>query len=430
MFLCPVCQAEDSIDTSKCTECGNSIKISSSVIQSVAGSWTLRAYMKWVQNSLLPEQAEQILKSRLQNLPLNVAVLPIRISLMAVLRQGLTSSQYIGFAHLFRRHLYLPKNRQKGILLIYEDYFSFISQEQVIEFKMEDLTCVTTNGHYFEFKIRKEPFFQINFLHESPLKYEILFQKLLRRFYHLQKKQIFEFQPRLRFQKPSLPAASPEIIPEKTMTPGVFQELLRWILLFKLRILLRFFIRVKVVHADLIPKSYPFIMLLNHQSIFDPFIILAFLDKRIGFLTKSTSFSNGLIRWFLRLGKAIPTTRFETDPAVIRHIQKYLECGIPVGIFPEGERCWEGEMLAIKWSVVRLLYQTRVPIVPVIMGNTFAFMPRWDHKPHRQKISLEVGAPFCLSHQNSDILEIKEWLEAHFQNILNLNKENPVTWKN
>jgi len=429
-FLCPVCKAEDSIDASKCGECGSAINISNSEIRSRVGSWSLPAYMNWMKNSFQPEQAVHILKTRLQNLPPSVATLPLRISLIAVLRQGLIRTQYTGFANLFKRSLSFPTTLHKGVLVIYEDHFTFISPRQLFEFKMKDLTCVTTNGYYFEFKIRKEPFYQINFLYESPLKYEILFQKLLHRYYRLQNMQIFEFQPKLKLRKPSLPSESLDIIPDKSITPDYFQKLLRWILLFKLKILLRFFIKVNVVNSELLPHSFPFIMLLNHQSIFDPFIILSFLDNRIGFLTKSTSFSHGLTRWFLRLGKAIPTTRFETDPTVIRHIQKYLECGIPVGIFPEGERCWDGEMLAMKWSVVRLLYKTRVPVVPVVIENTFAFMPRWDHKPYRQKITIEVGAPFCLSHQNSDIEKIKEWLESRFQNILNRNKEHLVSQAN
>ena len=423
-FLCPVCKTEDTIDASHCRECGSTIKISPSGIHSSSGDWSLPDYLDWMRETLLPEQADQILQKRCQDLSLQTENTPLRISLMAELRQGKVSAVYTGFGNLFRRRLWFPKSLQKGVLIIYADHFTFMTPRQTLEFKLADLTCVTTNSHYFEFKIRKTPFYQIHFHYESPLKYEILFQKLLGRYHQHQKKQIYEFQPKVRLSLPSWPAESQVGTLQKSVNPSFLQAVLRWILLFKLRLLLRLFIRVKVVHPELIPKSFPFIMLLNHQSIFDPFIILAFLDHRIGFLTKSTSFSNGVTRWLLRLGKAIPTTRYETDPTVIRHIRKYLECGLPVGIFPEGERSWDGGLLPMKWGVVRLLVHTRIPVLPVVIENSFGFMPRWDHKPHRQEIQIQVGAPFCLTQHYSDIQQTKSWLESNFLNIFRRNKKD------
>ncbi|MEJ2637026.1 MAG: lysophospholipid acyltransferase family protein [Calditrichia bacterium] len=172
--------------------------------------------------------------------------------------------------------------------------------------------------------------------------------------------------------------------------------------------------RVKVERNGDLPANFPFVALLNHQSVFDPFIVLAFLDQRIAFLTKSTSFAHLIVRLALWLGRGIPTTRYQTDPRVIRHMRTFLERGIPLGIFPEGERTWNGELGEFKYSVVRLLVKFRIPVVPIIIFNSFSLMPRWAGFPRRQQIELTVAAPFCLVPKIFPCSELKLFLESRF----------------
>ena len=418
-FICPVCIAEDSIVASKCRQCGGEIKISTAGIQSQTGTWSLDYYLSWMKKTIKIKQKQRILKLRSQDLFLTSKDPVWRVSQKAILRQGLVKSKFRSFAGLIKRNIFLPKTRQEGVLVICAEFFYFCSSQKNFVFSLHELTCITTNGHYFEFKIKGKPYYQIHFLHESPLKYEVLFQKWVSDFYLARGKKIFEFQPNFRFSLPAVPREPQNIVPVKKLIPNLLQSLLRWGLLLKLKIVLKVWIKVTVIDSELLPKSDPYVMILNHQSIFDPFVVLAFLDSKIGFLAKSTSFSNSLSRFFLYLGRAIPTTRFETDPSVIRHIQKYLESGIPVGIFPEGERCWDGQMQAFKYSVIRLLLKTRIPVVPVIIQGGFAFMPRWGQFPNRQKLMLHVRAPFSLVPNGNGIRDIRQWLEQHFLSVLN-----------
>jgi 1-acyl-sn-glycerol-3-phosphate acyltransferase len=418
-FICPVCASEDSIIASKCSQCGSRIKISAAGIQTPKGEWTLDDYLSWMKKTIKVRQGDSVLQDRTHAIQLSLENPVWRISQEAILRQGQEKFSFQSFAGLFRRSLLLPIALQKGFLVICEEYFCFCSHKGNFVFSINDLTCVTTNGHYFEFKVRGHSFFQIHFLHESPLKYEIIFQNWLIDYFRSKNKIIVEFQPKFRFTLPPVPQESLNITPQNKLAPNIIQKVLRGIVMLKLQITLRLWIRINVMDRQFLPKSYPYIMLLNHQSSFDPFIILTFLDQDVGFLTKSTSFSNILTRMFLKLGKAIPTTRFETDPSVIRHIQKYLESGIPVGIFPEGERCWDGQMHSFKYSVIRLLLKMRIPVVPVIIHGGFAFMPRWDHIPHRRKVTVQVRAPFSLITGRNNIDDIKQWLEQQFLEIQN-----------
>ncbi len=380
--------------------------------------WSLPDFTNWLKKNLEIEQTPSIRLARQTRIAPSDIPEALRISGEAILRQGIHQVPFTAFGNLFQRPVTCLKPVTRGHMVITLKKIYFIAPDQILEFPVPIITCITTNSNFFEFKIRQQPVFQVQFLEESPLKYEFIFQKLLDRHYQAAGKKILEYQPSLRFGYPSHRQRSLEIKADRPLRFAPFQLILTRILLFKIRVLLRSFIQVTVHHRNLLPQNYPYISLANHQSIFDPFIILAFTHKEIGFLTKSTSFCHFFERFMLKLGKAIPTTRYQTDPAVIYHIRTFLSKNITVGIFPEGERCWDGRMQPFKISVIRLLLQLRIPVVPIITHNSFKFFPRWARFPERAKVDLEICAPFCLVPDIFSLQELKGFVEKRFREAL------------
>lgn len=414
IFLCPVCQSEDSVTKNRCRHCGARFRFTSGKVRVNGTEWEVHRLLEWMRENLP-------LSRPTERSPVSSAEIPqpvLRVSREAVLRQGIRKIRFTGYNALFRRDIEKPLPIEKGKFIITADAFYFFSSNRVYRFSLSDVTCVTTNSHYFEFKIKGQPFYQIHFLHESPLKYEILFQKLLRKFFEARGREVLEFQPHVRWQEPDCRQVRFQMKPAPPLRPGLRERMIVGFLRLKLRLGLRLWIRPVVEGREQMPTDFPYLALVNHQSIFDPFIIAAFLTPRIAFLTKSTSFSGWLERMVLKIGRAIPTTRYQTDPAVIRHIRQFLERGIPVGIFPEGERCWDGSMQPFKFSVIRLLVGLRIPILPIVLQNSFAFMPRWASLPRRQKVILTVKAPFCLLPGLYSCRELKDFVEARFRETL------------
>ncbi len=418
VFICPVCHAEDSIEKSSCSNCHQEFQISPDGISFSKRNWTLPDLTEWMSDIISVNQHADVLQTRRSQIAHAKLPAVLRISGKATLRQGKRSVPFRSFANIFQRVVICPVPVTEGWLAVCNSAFFFVSSQKIWHFELKDLTCITTNGHYFEFRIKGEPFWQIEFHHESPLKYEILFRKLIIDFYAGTGSTCVEFQPKIRFAYPASAGKRLKLKPLKAVNANVYQKIATAVLRWILRILLRLFIRVNIRNKNLMPHDYPFITIVNHQSIFDPFILLAFLDGRIGFLTKSTSFCSFIERKFLRLGKAIPTTRFQTDPEVIYHIRTFLESGIPVGIFPEGERCWDGRLQSFKISVIRLLTQFEVPVVPVIISRSFQFFPRWAKRPSTAEISLEVIGPFCILPDIYSYEEIQQWLQQLFLRVL------------
>ena len=315
----------------------------------------------------------------------------------------------------------------QGRLLLYPDSVAFHTSREVVTWHIGDVTCVTTNGHYFEFKIRRQPFYQILFEEESPLKYQLLLRKWLGEFYRQTGRgEIIEYQPRVRVKPPEPPrqfwnipepaAAEHTRIPEKTVMGAVA---------FVLRTILRLWIRVQISGTEYWHRGKRGIVLVNHQSVLDPFIIGAYLDRGIAFLTKSTSFAHWLPRTFLKWAMAIPTTRYQTDPAVIVAVRALLRRGIRVGVFPEGERCWDGAMQHFKLNLVKMLMASRETIYPLVIHNAFHFLPRWAKFPRRAIIALHLQPPFCLL-PIYPVDEQRQFLEERFRNTLTLLQSDTV----
>ena len=414
-FLCPVCRAEDSIQHSRCTVCQTPFKLKNDQLIFQDQYWSFPEYFRWAQENLKIQREIDEHKEILAGFSGSKNPDVLRISHEAKLRQGLDRVNIPGPLKLYLRELEMPREIGVGQLVFTEQGFSFHGTSRKFSFSYQDITCVTTNSHYFEFKVKGEPYYQIDFTRESPLKYEVLFRKLLLDYYARSDKKPIEFQPKLIFHPRDLRKSEISVNPETKLDLPLHLRILRSVLLYVLRVFFRIFLKIEITGKETLSLYSPFFCVLNHQSIFDPFIILAFLYRRIGFLTKSTSFAGGIERYVLKLGLSIPTTRYQTDPAVIRHIINYLNRGIPVGIFPEGERSWDGYLQSFKHSAVRLLVSAKQPVIPIKIENAFSFMPRWAKFPRRQKLCIKVKPAFCLVPEIFSPDDHRNYLESFFK---------------
>ncbi len=330
-----------------------------------------------------------------------------------------------GYRGWFRRWLFRYRRWDRGHLFLYDNALHFRGPRSTEVWSAEQITCVTTDGHYLELKIRHQPTYHFHFHRESPLKYQLILQKWLRRWYRSRGETVLEFQPRILTRPPRQPRVR-GFTGSRTETVPRWERLLKGIAQKILKAWLRLWIRVTVCGDLEALRSGKGFVIANHQSIMDPFIIGAFLDYRIAFLTKSTSFGSRLSRTFLSWAMGIPTTRFQRDPLVIRHIDRFLKRGVRVGIFPEGERCWDGGLQPFKWSVVKLLMSFRQPIYPILLVGAYRFWPRWASLPAPARIILQVEAPFCLL-PNQPIVRQRQFLEEYFRERIQTLEEG---WRN
>ena len=157
--------------------------------------------------------------------------------------------------------------------------------------------------------------------------------------------------------------------------------------------LVRLLFPIRVVGKENLPQSGPAILIANHASYLDPFFVLAATDRYVRFLTKSEVMQSGLGKWFFTCAGSIPTGRYRIDPASVRELFTALNVGEIVGIFPEGERTWDGRPLPVYPTVKRLLARAGVPIIPVRIEGSYALYPRWAGYPLPGSLTVRIFPP-------------------------------------
>ncbi|HYP46717.1 MAG TPA: lysophospholipid acyltransferase family protein [Propionibacteriaceae bacterium] len=129
--------------------------------------------------------------------------------------------------------------------------------------------------------------------------------------------------------------------------------------------------------AENIPASGPAILVSNHLSAGDTFLLPALIRRRLTFPAKAELFSGQKLsgrftRWFLTSVGQLPMDRSggRASATSMDGVLSVLRSGQLLGIYPEGTRSPDGRLYKGKTGVARLVLTAGVPVIPVAMVNT------------------------------------------------------------
>jgi acyl-[acyl-carrier-protein]-phospholipid O-acyltransferase / long-chain-fatty-acid--[acyl-carrier-protein] ligase len=152
--------------------------------------------------------------------------------------------------------------------------------------------------------------------------------------------------------------------------------------------LIRLAYRLRVLGADRVPGSGGVLLIANHVSYLDSFILYAACPRPVRFVIVSRYMKVAAIRWFLDLFGAIPITPGKPRDA-IRATADRLRGGDVVCIFPEGQLTRTGLMNELKKGFELIARQSGAPVVPVYMhglwGSIFSgergrYFRKWPYR--------------------------------------------------
>ncbi|TMP96755.1 MAG: 1-acyl-sn-glycerol-3-phosphate acyltransferase [Verrucomicrobia bacterium] len=132
--------------------------------------------------------------------------------------------------------------------------------------------------------------------------------------------------------------------------------------------------RVRVVRRENANHDGGFLLVANHISHFDPFIISSVVRRKIDWMAMAEFFPIPLLGHFLRAVDAFPADRNRADRATIRTAIERSKSGRIVGLFPEGG-IRDGARSLLEGAPLRpgasaLAHIAGVPILPcVIVGS-------------------------------------------------------------
>jgi 1-acyl-sn-glycerol-3-phosphate acyltransferase len=157
------------------------------------------------------------------------------------------------------------------------------------------------------------------------------------------------------------------------------------------KIFLKIKYRIKIDNGSIQNMKPPFIVLGNHPSSLDPFIISAAMyPHKINFLGTNYYFRNPVLRPLLRSAGIIPKIQAYKDTRAVRMMNKVIARGGVLGICPEGRRSTDGSRYEISDSISKLIKLYKVPVVAVVSKGAYLSKPRWSGFSHRGIIEVSV----------------------------------------
>jgi 1-acyl-sn-glycerol-3-phosphate acyltransferase len=156
--------------------------------------------------------------------------------------------------------------------------------------------------------------------------------------------------------------------------------------------LLRLCFRFQIEGRENIPRTGTYVVIANHLNWLDEFTLLLIfpIEPRLHFLADPTILVTRKVQWFLvrKAGGYVPVVRERHgDQALFHHVDRCLEVGGAVAIFPEANYGpSEGELLPFKKGFAHFAIKAGVPILPVALSGT---KDLW----FRKRIRVLIGAP-------------------------------------
>jgi 1-acyl-sn-glycerol-3-phosphate acyltransferase len=178
--------------------------------------------------------------------------------------------------------------------------------------------------------------------------------------------------------------------------------------------LIRLCFRLQVEGREKIPRSGNYIVIANHLNWLDEFAVLLLfpIEPRLHFLANPTILVTRKFQWWLirTTGGYVPVVRERHgDPALFQHVDRCLEVGGAIAIFPEanyGPK--EGELMPFKKGFAHFAIKAGVPVVPVALSGT---KDLW----FRKRIRVVIGKPLVpAGHEAASLTE------AAFQRVKEL----------
>ncbi|MGI6050165.1 MAG: lysophospholipid acyltransferase family protein [Acetivibrionales bacterium] len=136
------------------------------------------------------------------------------------------------------------------------------------------------------------------------------------------------------------------------------------------------------------PKSNPYIVLANHNTDYDPFLVgLAFPDQ-IYYVASEHIFRWGLISSLIKFIVApIPRLKATTEIHTVMEILRKLRAGANVCLFAEGNRSFSGETGQIHPSTGKLIKKSGVSLITFRLHGGYFTSPRWSKGLRRGKMT-------------------------------------------
>ena len=141
-----------------------------------------------------------------------------------------------------------------------------------------------------------------------------------------------------------------------------------------------------------LPKTGGVLLVANHQSFLDPWLMGIAPPRQVHYMARDTLFKGGKLHKLMELWNVFPVKRGSADLTAIRTAVERLDKGFMLNIFPEGTRSEDGTIGHIAAGISLILHRCKTPValVPVLIDGAFEAWPR------SQKSRIRIRFVLCM----------------------------------
>ncbi len=184
--------------------------------------------------------------------------------------------------------------------------------------------------------------------------------------------------------------------------------------------------RRRVIGRENVPQKGPLLVVSNHLSFADQFLIGVSLGRKLVFMAKMELFKSWLMRHMMHRFGAFPIRRGGIlDRKALAQANQVLEDGQALVMFPEGRRNQKAAMTRAFPGSAVIALNNGIPILPVaITGmeylDTKGLLWQLRHRPH---VTVTIGLPFCLKPADGgtnkkEFLKLGDHIMGHVAELL------------
>ncbi len=185
----------------------------------------------------------------------------------------------------------------------------------------------------------------------------------------------------------------------------------RWLRRFLLLLLRP---KVELTVEGGLPAEGPVLVLANHAHFLDPFLLILAAGRPIHFLATESLWHQRMTALCCWLVGAIPRKKFVNDNLSVRQLCAWKMQGGAVGLFPEGERSWDGRPLPLVPGIERLVRLVNAPVVCCRIYNGHRHGPRWGAGMRSGRLHIVFDPPRAFA-RDTPVEEILAFIEQNIR---------------
>lgn len=189
---------------------------------------------------------------------------------------------------------------------------------------------------------------------------------------------------------------------------------------FILKLVFKNIFKVKISGVENIPeKGKSAIICGNHVGFFDAAALISSIDRHIYYLGKKELLNTKFGRFAVKNYGIIPVDRTNVGTSMLKELEKKINKGLLIGIYPEGTTKGALKRKKLKSGSVSFAMKYKIPIIPVGIG---------EFKPFK-KVHIKIGKPIYFKEENTNKFILENETNKVFDEIIKLlNKEDKVKY--